>query len=130
MREIKFRAWIRDGDWDDDGMKLNFKMVNADDLAFEDYQPISRLLSDIPDQQYIMQYTGLKDKNDKEIYEGDVLKWYGFEVRDGKQIRPERAIAIIDFIKDSYRISCITEGTGQTVEIIGNIYENPELINK
>ena len=74
------------------------------------------------------QFTGLLDKSGKEIYERDIVKAYGYEVRNGHQIRPERIFAINDFIKDTYRLLCITEGTGETVEVIGNIYENPDLL--
>lgn len=76
------------------------------------------------------QYTGLKDKNGKEIYEGDSIKWLGYEVRCGRQIRPERIICINDYIKDTYKLLCITENTGQTVEVIGNIHDNPELLKE
>ena len=58
MREIKFRMW-------DDEEKT---MIDGDSLAFEEYLPIKDLLS----QDSIMQFTGLHDKNGKEIYEGDI----------------------------------------------------------
>lgn len=74
----------------------------------------------------LMQYTGLHDKNEKECYEGDIVfddyehfevKWKidGFvaeNVEDVKDIRPFGEIA-----------------EGQLFEIVGNIYENPELLN-
>ena len=70
-----------------------------------------------------MQYTGLKDKNGKEIYEGDILltnnQTYNYEVKFedcsfGVQTKHYGFINLI--------------GCGE-LEIIGNIYENPELLN-
>ncbi|KKM08620.1 hypothetical protein LCGC14_1723510 [marine sediment metagenome] len=84
------------------------------------------------------QFTGLKDKNDKEIYEGDIVKWFGWGMRAGKQIRPERTMIVGDangeygkesWIADLHKLWCIHTGNSQgTVEVIGNVYENPELI--
>jgi uncharacterized phage protein (TIGR01671 family) len=76
----------------------------------------------------IQQFTGLEDKYGNEIYEGDIVMWRGYEVENGKQIRPERILTISDYIKNTYNLMCITEGTGEVVEVIGNIYENPELM--
>ena len=73
-------------------------------------------------------YTGLKDVNGDEICEGDIVKWFGYEVKSGRQVRPERTMCINDYVKDTYRIFCITDNAGQTVEIIGDIHENPELL--
>ena len=74
----------------------------------------------------LMQYTGLKDKNNKEIYEGDifhigskkilyVVEWIDCGLK-GKQIRNGSWIGL-DFWKDD-------------IEVIGNIYENSELIKE
>ena len=73
------------------------------------------------------QYTGLKDKNGKEIYEGDVLKWRGYEVVNGKQIRPSRILEIEYEYYKLFQVENIIRDNG-TLEIIGNIHENPELI--
>ena len=70
----------------------------------------------------LVQYTGLKDKNGKEIWEGDIIT-------DGRQV---------EFIDGSfYPVSretgcgCCSDSTNpQLNEVIGNIYENPNLIEK
>lgn len=114
-REIKFRAWDM----------VTVKMVVWEDLLNKhDLNEIFKYGYDLE----LMQYTGLKDKNGKEIYEGDIVKWWGYEVQFGRQLRPERIIYINDYIKDTYKILCITEDTGQTVEVIGNIFEDGDLI--
>ena len=67
MRKIKFRAWITDS-WDEEDNPV-YEMCY--DLAFEEYAPINDLLGGI---DTLMQFTGLYDKNGKEIWEGDILK--------------------------------------------------------
>jgi len=74
----------------------------------------------------IMQYTGLKDKNGKEIYEGDICKngdyikdahSYNYRTEEVKYIEAEGCLVGWNYNAD-----------GMTCEIIGNIYENPDLI--
>jgi len=114
MREIKFRAW-----WVyDDGEELVPKMLDHDDLmCYSDFTRASKA-GDI----LLMQYTGLNDRHDVEIYECDFVKTV-----DG--------IMRIEYLKDSFQ--CIDKDgknhrlydyiySGCCV-VIGNIYENPEL---
>lgn len=96
-----------------------------------------------------LQFTGLKDKNGKEIYEGDILK-YDF-MFDGGRTEGKPDIGIVEFGKVS-DVSCKHQGfgiissddnkeyksrkygellfrlLGWELEVIGNIYENPELL--
>jgi uncharacterized phage protein (TIGR01671 family) len=112
MREIKFRAW--------DEPSQSF---------VEDAMPHKARYYEQP----LMQYTGLKDKNGKEIYEGDILFYPEdeeniVEMQDIK--RPviwERGAFRIDVYEHWRKV--LDDETAEEGEIIGNIYENPELLS-
>jgi hypothetical protein len=136
VREIKFRAF-------DEGNKVmhfDFQFMRSgsdgnDWILFKSDK--NKEISDWYNNPYfaqqikIMQYTGLKDTNGKEIYEGDIIKYMGFEVLDGKQIRPTRHFTISseNFIRGCYALFCLMDCNG-TCEVIGNIHENSDLIKK
>lgn len=118
MREIKFRAW----DKHEKKMILDIqecqRMYSDYGLCLIDYLEGEKFYE-------VMQYTGLKDKNGKEIYDGDLLKWYG-------RISPVKyegsSFGYNPFGgPDKVLISYCKE---PDIEIVGNIYENPELIDK
>ena len=117
MRDIKFRCWQKD---DND----QWQMIKADDLAFENFEPLVDLLKSDPDSEIFMQYTGLKDKNGKEIYEGDLLA-----LKEG--------VGEVRYEAPSYKVWVHNyrglepfpdDFDGYVWEVIGNIYENPELL--
>ena len=81
----------------------------------------------------IIQYTGLHDKNGKEIYEGDIMNWPG-KRNKGISEKAYRHVVVfkngcfgyylgLDFQNDLSELA-------KKYEIIGNIYENPELLAK
>ncbi|MDO3660745.1 YopX family protein [Bacillus sp. C28GYM-DRY-1] len=121
MREIKFRVW--DIVWK--------KMLTHEDLWDA---PFNELFISTPDQRpyNIMQYTGFKDKNDREIYEGDIVKvTNGAEELGGV----DTGIGKVEWLTKwgFWNVSKIENGLGDLlfngyVEVIGNIYEDPQLL--
>ena len=112
MREIKFRAW--------DGEKLRYpNLINTSDspTPFTCYTT-DNLEPGHFDAKELMQFTGLKDLQGKEIYEGDIVD-YG----NGRN-------KVVEFIDGCFCICGITAMPKLMTlyPVIGNIYENPELL--
>ncbi|MGA5692882.1 YopX family protein [Cytobacillus pseudoceanisediminis] len=102
-------------------MSLNGDLFQSDDLDYKNKSSFE-----------IMQYTGLKDKNGKEIYEGDILKiTCNFYFRKGIEIDKvvwwEKGGWLCNDWTLSELIDNHEEGE-QEFEVIGNIYENPSLL--
>ena len=120
QREIKFRIWAET----DDGNELIYlgKSECDNGLWFDAPKHLDKYIS-------LMQFTGLHDKKGNEIYEGDVCK----------RERHKELYEIV-FYKSSWAIKNETEkaiwhqefcngAMTDQLEIIGNIYENPDLLN-
>ena len=142
MRTIKFRAWDKEYEkmtyFDDEDYEYNPPLVFRLDQVFkknsnyDDYEDFE--YNDITDKVEVMQYTGLHDKNGKEIFEGDIVNC---------QTKYGKAKAIIKFIdgkfvaywdskithpKNGHHIACYD--INKRFEVIGNIYDNKELLNE
>ena len=116
MREIKFRAW----DWG--------KMVQPDYIDSSWDACMSYLYEDAPcEEDYpVMQYIGLKDKNWKEIYEGDIVDFWGAL----HKIVFNRGCFYMEDSTESDAVSWILDiKYHEMSEVKGNIYENPNLLN-
>jgi uncharacterized phage protein (TIGR01671 family) len=121
MKEIKFRAY-----------KSTQKMYQVQSVNFHsqtgeaysvsiDFSPYTVRISDIE----LMQFTGLMDKNGKEIYEGDVVR-----VNAGEPSL--EFISQVIFEQASFRIAAVYDQGfphKEDIEVIGNIYEHPELVS-
>ena len=123
MREIKFRAWLKE----------ERKMVNVEtlfiginrlcfgnskteDLFFRDFEEVE-----------LMQYTGVRDKNGKEIYEGDIVVLNNIKNDNMRIVRYEHG---------SYRLEGwglredLSNAEARFLEVVGNIYENKNLLEE
>ena len=122
VREIKFRAWFGE----------EHKMIPFDELHIElengEYTVWYSLDGDsiqdglCVEDFNIMQYTGLKDKNGKEIYEGDIVR-----------LPEDEDYKYYSIIYSKNRLGFILSngcgfGLSYGIEVVGNIYENPELL--
>lgn len=132
QREIKFRAWFDEG-------RPGTQMREVLELKWTKHPRALLRGGGLAQIEDLMQYTGLKDKNGVEIYEGDVVRhpvgvgevkfgWFdssheagysryhyhqGFYIAEGQEVARDSVDEDVDW---------------QKVEIIGNIYENPELL--
>jgi len=110
MREIKFRAWD----------KRNKSMFTI----FDSVTQQEWYLPKCSEKYEVMQYTGLKDKNGREIYEGDVI---GGRNPDGVN-DPLYAPTEVEYKNGMFRCKYWGFLIDDRCEVIGNIHENPELL--
>ena len=137
MREIKFRAWDKDCNF---WAKDHWKLYLNGGVSIESTWATNNV--------ELCQFTGLLDKNGKEIYEGDIVKYGKFALNDTKKygenswhnlpagVNDDDISTVIGVFEINFTPKGLTSIDSMInnnpdvfgVEIIGNIYENPELL--
>lgn len=139
---IKFRAWdknqqimrgVRGLFWTKNNLAAHCSPVGN---KFDEF--FTTILND--GEYHLMQSTGLFDKNGKEVFEGDVVRYTWDTPSDVNATEKGKKVRISKVFWSDWRASwavgkkfCNTDlfryaRNGNTVEVIGNIYENPELV--
>ncbi len=125
MREIKFRGkayrrWVYGG------------LVYSDNIEPAIYFEVGNKVYKRMDWAYVDpatvgQFTGLTDKNGKEIYEGDVITFYvSLKKVNGEFVEDIRK-TVVEWDGAGFNIASLSKIT-HTVKVIGNIHDNPELL--
>ncbi|MDK4524971.1 YopX family protein [Fusobacterium necrophorum] len=122
MREIKFRSFVKKDKCicKTLSIELNRGLDGTLQVEYPDGAKTTLSLHFVK----LMQYTGLKDKNGKEIYEGDIVVW----IDSGGNKRQNKVF----FKQGAFRICnlCFEISEYGELEVIGNVYENPELLKE
>ena len=116
MREIKFRAW---------------DVIKSVMRTWEEHPVTICERIENEDTYWVMQYTGLKDKNVKEIYEGDIVEYFTQKGEERDIVFWIDGLGAWGLIPSNRSISkgeMLFSVGAESLSVIGNIHENPELL--
>ena len=144
MREIKFRGQrIDNGKWVYGYLFYDFDCTDkyAPFINWKDNRYLGGIGEEEIEEEGIGQYTGLKDKNGKEIYEGDIVLYEDWEMAyEGGGNDSFINKGVIEYVNENCCFNVTERQTieledvlyegNETLEVIGNIYENPELLKE
>ncbi|MBX8938496.1 YopX family protein [Enterococcus gilvus] len=123
----KFRAWDKRKQLMREVAVLDFNK-NGNVSGIEYWKTPYDLQSIHANYINVMQSTGLKDKNGVEIFEGDVCEWH---IPDMGRPEPDamiRYVSVVEYRNGSFNLSGYLFPNVRLIKVIGNIYENPELL--
>lgn len=132
-RIIKFRAWHKKEKQMIDWFTLSQSAWNTQQNGIKGSLLYSILVSD-KDSFEVMLFTGLHDKNGKEIYEGDVITYIDYDSSHEDEYLNK---GVVVYCADEMKFTITNRNTveiesidfKEEVEVIGNVFENPELLS-
>lgn len=139
MRDIKFRVWntnlnrfMREDEKNDNYMDVTTGKLVSNCYSVHEYGNATEYYNN--GSYKLLQFTGLLDKQGVEIYEGDIVAYdLGFDdekPENYKIVFDNKQCAYFMFpLNDKSRLRHFTYSAKNDCEVIGNIYENPELLN-
>lgn len=135
MREIKFRAWDKRRAKFHNSGNLHIEVSPQGTLCWSfGMEMCEPLIGKERDKWVLMQYTGLKDKNGVEIYEGDIIdtfhKKYPKQYPDNFYPNGTPAREVKWIVGQHHNGWNIYAGKNSQYEVIGNVWENPELLKE
>lgn len=125
MRELKFRAWDINDKWMDDDFYISSKgdVLDRPSITYDtpniEIEHVCNLV--------VMQFTGLQDKNGVDIYEGDFLSLCDDD-SDSCVVYFNDGSFCVDFVEMGTPLMYLAESSSLSMTVIGNIHENPELL--
>ena len=126
MRKIKFRAWLKE-------KKIMREVLGIDilhkEIFFSNEDVDCYEHTDFKDIE-LMQYTGLKDMREKEIYEGDIVKLRANHGIGVIKYSDEWGAFVVEYIKPRPLAVLGMNYYKEDIEVLGNIYENSELLGE